>query len=157
MDPERHSAFKQGSPPAAVKPATTDLRENPTLVARLRRRLNYSLLGLVALAIPLGYLVAWGSYGFRLAFGQFSEWVHAVGRISTGLSQLLLLAMGVDSLSMSAASLLRVKWVVRSFTCSQAKKLLDEAWKLEDSGAVRALLHISLEEAGLGGLVHAGR
>ncbi|MCW8872179.1 MAG: chloride channel protein [Xanthomonadales bacterium] len=94
MDPERHSAFKQGSPPAAVKPATTDLRENPTLVARLRRRLNYSLLGLVALAIPLGYLVAWGSYGFRLAFGQFSEWVHAVGRISTGLSQLLLLAMG---------------------------------------------------------------
>ena len=73
------------------------------------------------------------------------------------VAALLLLAMGVDSLSMSAASLLRVKWVVRSFTCSQAKTLLEEVWKLEDSGAVRALLHISLEEAGLGGLVHAGR
>jgi len=63
-------------------------------VARIRRRLNYSLLGLVALAVPLGYLVAYGSYGFRLAFGQLSEWLHGVGRISTGLSQLLLLAFG---------------------------------------------------------------
>jgi CIC family chloride channel protein len=63
-------------------------------VARIRRRLNYSLLGLVALAVPLGYLVAYGSYGFRLAFGQLSEWLHGVGRISTGLSQLLLLAVG---------------------------------------------------------------
>jgi CIC family chloride channel protein len=94
MDPERNRVFEEGSPPVVVKPATIDLRENPTLVARLRRRLNYPLLGLVALAIPLGYLVAWGSYGFRLAFGQFSEWVHGVGRISTGLSQLLLLAVG---------------------------------------------------------------
>jgi len=75
-------------------PTNTELRENPTLVMRLRRRLNYSLLGLVALAIPLGVLVAYGSYGFRLAFGQFSTWVHGVGRISTGLSQLLLLAAG---------------------------------------------------------------
>ena len=63
-------------------------------MARIRRRLNYSLLGLVALAVPLGYLVAYGSYGFRLAFGQLSEWLHGVGRISTGLSQLLLLAVG---------------------------------------------------------------
>ena len=63
-------------------------------MARIRRRLNYSLLGLVALAVPLGYLVAYGSYGFRLAFGQLSEWLHGVGRISTGLSQLLLLAFG---------------------------------------------------------------
>lgn len=70
---------------------------------------------------------------------------------------LLLLAMGVDSLSMSAASLLRVKWVVRSFTQSQARKLLDEAWKLEEGSAVRALLNTSLQAAGLGGLVHAGR
>jgi len=73
------------------------------------------------------------------------------------VAALLLLAMGVDSLSMSAASLLRVKWVVRSFTLSQAQKLLDEAWKLEDGGAVRALLQASLEAAGLGGLIHAGR
>ena len=73
------------------------------------------------------------------------------------VAALLLLAMGVDSLSMSAASLLRVKWVVRSFTQSQARKLLDEAWKLEEGSAVRALLNTSLQAAGLGGLVHAGR
>jgi phosphotransferase system enzyme I (PtsP) len=32
---------------------------------------------------------------------------------------LLLLGMGVDSLSMSAVSLLRVKWAMHSFTQSQ--------------------------------------
>ena len=74
--------------------AKTQLRESHTLVARLRRRLNYPLLGLIALAVPLGYLVAYGSYGFRLAFGLFSEWVHGVGRVSTGLSQIMLLAVG---------------------------------------------------------------
>jgi len=94
MNPDKKSVFEESLPPAEMEPTTTDLRENPNLVARLRRRLNYPLLGLVALAIPLGYLVAWGSYGFRLAFGQFSEWVHGVGRFSTGLSQMLLLAAG---------------------------------------------------------------
>jgi CIC family chloride channel protein len=94
MNPDRKSVCDGRSEPAGTTPPTTELRENPTLVARLRRRFNYSLLGLVALAIPLGVLVAYGSYGFRLAFGQFSTWVHGVGRISTGLSQLLLLAAG---------------------------------------------------------------
>jgi phosphotransferase system enzyme I (PtsP) len=70
---------------------------------------------------------------------------------------LLLLGMGVDSLSMSSASLLRVKWAVRSFSMSQVKILLDEAWELEDASAVHSLLHNALEEAGLGGLVRAGR
>ena len=73
------------------------------------------------------------------------------------VAALLLLGMGVDSLSMSAASLLRVKWVVRSFTQAQAQELLDEVWELEEGGAVRALVRASLEAAGLGGLVHAGR
>jgi len=70
---------------------------------------------------------------------------------------LLLLGMGVDSLSMSAASLLRVKWAVRSFSMQEVQALLDEAWAFEDAGAVRALLHSTLEGAGLGGLVRAGR
>ncbi len=70
---------------------------------------------------------------------------------------LLLLGMGVDSLSMSSASLLRVKWVLRSFNSDKVKALLEEVWALEDPAAVRALLHTSLIEAGLGGLVHAGR
>jgi phosphotransferase system enzyme I (PtsP) len=70
---------------------------------------------------------------------------------------LLLLGMGVDSLSMSAASLLRVKWAVRSFTQVQMRALLEETDLLEDGAAVRAVLHRSLEDAGLGGLVRAGR
>ena len=70
---------------------------------------------------------------------------------------LLLLGMGVDSLSMSSASLLRVKWAVRSFSMPELQALLDEAWKFEDASEVRALLHNTLEKAGLGGLVRAGR
>jgi phosphotransferase system enzyme I (PtsP) len=70
---------------------------------------------------------------------------------------LLLLGMGIDSLSMSAASLLRVKWVVRSFSQGQARALLDEALQLEDGKAVRDLVHRSLERTGLGGLIRAGR
>ncbi len=70
---------------------------------------------------------------------------------------LLLLGMGVDSLSMSSASLLRVKWAVRSFSMPEVQNLLDEVWEFEDASAVRTLLHRTLEEAGLGGLVRAGR
>jgi len=70
---------------------------------------------------------------------------------------LLLLGMGIDSLSMSAASLLRVKWAVRTFSLAQMQDLLAEIDELEDGAAVRSLLHRSLEDAGLGGLVRAGR
>ncbi len=73
---------------------TALLHDVPGLAARIRRHFNYSLFGLMLLAIPVGYLVAYGSYGFQLAFGLFSEWVHSVGRVSTGLSQMLLLAAG---------------------------------------------------------------
>ena len=74
--------------------ANGELREANSLALRIRRHFNFSLLGLVLLAIPIGYLVAYGSYGFRLAVGLISEWVHEVGRASTGLSQMLLLAAG---------------------------------------------------------------
>ena len=70
---------------------------------------------------------------------------------------LLLLGMGVDSLSMSSASLLRVKWAVRSFTQARMQELLEEVQSFEDGVAVRVVLYRSLEEAGLGGLIRAGR
>lgn len=70
---------------------------------------------------------------------------------------LLLLGMGIDSLSMSAASLLRVKWALRSFSRAHMQSLLEEVQKLEDGMAVRGLLYRQLEEAGLGGLIRAGR
>jgi CIC family chloride channel protein len=99
---EREQAAESGSngpgvdgTAAAADPSITpELRESPTLAARLRRRLNYPQLGLIALAVPMGYLVAYGSYGFRLAFGMFGAWIHGAGRVSTGMAQLLLLAAG---------------------------------------------------------------
>jgi len=65
--------------------------------------------------------------------------------------------MGVDSLSMSATSLLRIKWVIRTMSQTTATELLQAALKLDNPGAVRALLRDKLEQAGLGGLVRAGR
>jgi phosphotransferase system enzyme I (PtsP) len=99
------------------------------------------------------------------AIHQVIRDAHAVGRpvsvcgemAGDPAAALLLMGMGVDSLSMSAASLLRIKWVVRSFTLAQMQELVEEADRLEDGVAVRALLCRSLEDAGLGGLVRAGR
>jgi phosphotransferase system enzyme I (PtsP) len=72
-------------------------------------------------------------------------------------SAILLMGMGVDSLSMSVANLPRIKWVVRNFTSGRAKRLLSEALSYETADAIRANLNAVLEEAGLGGLVRAGR
>lgn len=69
----------------------------------------------------------------------------------------LLLAMGLDSLSMSASSLPRVKWMVRNFTRTHARQLLEDVLAMEDVRAIRAHLNAALDQAGLGGLVRAGR
>lgn len=69
-------------------------RESKSVAERVRRQLNYSLLGLSSLAITLGILVAYGSYGFRLSYRLFDQWVHEAGHISPGLSQMLLLTAG---------------------------------------------------------------
>ena len=70
---------------------------------------------------------------------------------------LMLLAMGISSLSMSASSLLRVKWVLRSFSRRSAKNLLQQALTMEDPKAIRRLLSLALERKGLGGLIRAGK
>jgi phosphotransferase system enzyme I (PtsP) len=70
---------------------------------------------------------------------------------------ILLLGMGIDNLSMSAANLPRVKWVIRSFTRRRARSLLKEALSFEYAHSVRSYLNAALEDAGLGGLVRAGR
>ncbi len=73
------------------------------------------------------------------------------------LASLLLLGMGVDALSMSAGSLLKVKWVIRSFSRSRARQLLEVVLRMEEPGQVRRFLEASLEEMGLGGLVRPGK
>lgn len=70
---------------------------------------------------------------------------------------LLLMGMGVDSLSMSLGNLLKIKWVIRSFTHREARELLREVLHLEDAQQVRQRINAALDERGLGGLVRAGR
>ncbi|MCB1864603.1 MAG: phosphoenolpyruvate--protein phosphotransferase [Chromatiales bacterium] len=73
------------------------------------------------------------------------------------VSAILLVGMGVDELSMSGGNLLRVKAVVRAIRQTQARALLDSVLALETGNDVRHVVRAALEEAGLGGLVRAGR
>ncbi|PWG61031.1 phosphoenolpyruvate--protein phosphotransferase [Sediminicurvatus halobius] len=70
---------------------------------------------------------------------------------------LLLLAMGMDGLSMSSAGLLRVKWAVRTVPYRDARRLLDRALGMEYPSEVRRLTNETLEAHGLGGLIRAGK
>lgn len=70
---------------------------------------------------------------------------------------LLLLAMGFDSLSMSAFSLARMKWVIRQFTIKKASKLLQEVLSMESGVMIRCHMELALEQVGLGGLIRAGK
>jgi phosphotransferase system enzyme I (PtsP) len=69
----------------------------------------------------------------------------------------LLIAMGFDSLSLSLTRLSRIKWVIRTFRMSKARKLLDEVVAMDDAIEIRGHMELSLEEAGLGGLITTGR
>jgi phosphotransferase system enzyme I (PtsP) len=70
---------------------------------------------------------------------------------------LLLLGMGVHSLSLSAGDLPRIKWVIRSFSQTHAQQLLDETLRYDKPGLIREVLTQALEHAGLGGLVRPGK
>lgn len=73
------------------------------------------------------------------------------------MGAILLLGMGVDILSMSAGSVPRIKWVLRTMTHADAQDLLAEALNCHRPSEIRQLLYQALHERGLGGLVRAGR
>ncbi len=73
------------------------------------------------------------------------------------IATVLLMGLGVDSLSMSAGSLMKVKWVVRSFSVARARQLLHAALRMEDAAQVRRFIEKALDEMGLGGLFRPGR
>jgi phosphotransferase system enzyme I (PtsP) len=73
------------------------------------------------------------------------------------MAAVLLLGMGVHSLSMGAGSLLRVKWVIRSMSRSRAREVLSVALQCENAACVRRLLLEALDDVGLGGLVRPGK
>lgn len=70
---------------------------------------------------------------------------------------ILLLAIGFDALSMNPNRLPRMKWVIRQFTIKQARQLLDEVLEMDDPIEIRGHMELALEEAGMGGLIRAGR
>ncbi len=90
---------------------------------------------------------------------------HSVGKpvsvcgemASDPIAAALLVGMGIDSLSMSTASLTRVKWVIRNLTTTQAKQYLDDVLLMEEASAIRNYMNRKMEDLGLGGLVRAGR
>lgn len=73
------------------------------------------------------------------------------------LGALLLMGMGLNSLSMNIGSLLRVKRVIRSFTKEDAINIMSRALTMEDGSEVRSMLRQELEHAGLGGLIRPGK
>jgi len=88
----------------------------------------------------------------------FNRPVNVCGEMAGNpLASLLLLGMGVDSLSMSAGSLLRVKRVIRSFSRARARQLLQAALRMEEAVQIRRLMEGALEDMGLGGLIRAGK
>jgi phosphotransferase system enzyme I (PtsP) len=70
-------------------------------------------------------------------------------------SAILLLGMGLETFSMSAAAVLRIKWMIRSFSSQRAKQVLYRAMRMECAGTVRTMLDDELGRAGLGELVLA--
>lgn len=84
--------------------------------------------------------------------------VSICGEMATDpASAILLLAMGFDAFSMSGSCLLQIKWVIRNFSLTEAKKLLEEVLIMDDAVEIRHHIEQALEEAGLGTLMRAGR
>lgn len=73
------------------------------------------------------------------------------------VATLVLLGMGLDCLSMNVSSLLRIKRVIRNFTQERAREILQKVLPMEEARSVRKYLTQILEDAGMGGLVRAGK
>ena len=72
------------------------------------------------------------------------------------LGVMALMGMGIESLSMSAGSLLRAKKVIRSFNRGELVELFNEAKEMDDAQDVKDFYIERLDEKELGGLIRAG-
>ena len=70
---------------------------------------------------------------------------------------LLLMALGVDTLSMSLGNLFKIKWLIRTIPHRHAQELWAEVMQMDNAGPIRERLNGVLEEYGLGGLVRIGK
>jgi len=73
------------------------------------------------------------------------------------LFAILLIAVGADSLSLSAGDLPRIKKVIRSFSREHARDLWLQALQYDQIAPIRQLLTDEMEKRGLGGLIRPGR
>ena len=73
------------------------------------------------------------------------------------LGVMALLGAGIDSLSMSVGSLLKVKKVIKTFTMAEMATMFNAAVNMPDSSDVRAMYTEMLNQKGLGGLIRAGK
>ena len=69
----------------------------------------------------------------------------------------LLMAMGFDILSMNAASLLKVKSVIRSISRGAAQELLEQVMQMDDAKTVRSAVDLTLYNAGIERLLRSSR
>lgn len=89
--------------------------------------------------------------------------VHAVGKSVSICGEmagnpgaaLLLMAMGYDVLSMNATNLLKVKSVLRNFSMSQARDLLERVLEEDSTEAVKAMIDFELYNAGIDRLLRS--
>ena len=72
------------------------------------------------------------------------------------LGAVLLMGMGYRVLSMSAASLMRVKAMLRQITLQEAEGLIQHVLGFQDSAAIRAYLEEALDRPGLSALFRPG-
>ncbi|HJN95714.1 MAG TPA: phosphoenolpyruvate--protein phosphotransferase [Gammaproteobacteria bacterium] len=69
----------------------------------------------------------------------------------------LLMAMGFDILSMNAATLLKVKSVIRSVSLEAAQDLLDQVMQMDDAQMIRSAVDLTLYNAGVDRLLRSSR
>ena len=75
---------------------------------------------------------------------------------SEPMAVLMLVGMGLDSLSLSAFNLPKIKWVIRSVPHAVCVQLYRKALRRHDGQGVRKLLEPALREYGLDALIGAG-
>lgn len=73
---------------------------------------------------------------------------------SDPLAALLLIGLGVRTLSMSAAQLPRIKWMIRKLPLARMEVLAHNMLKQRDSAAIRSLVSAELKSMGLEDLAH---
>ncbi|MDP2226730.1 MAG: phosphoenolpyruvate--protein phosphotransferase [Moraxellaceae bacterium] len=66
---------------------------------------------------------------------------------------ILLVAMGFDSLSMSASNLLRVRKAIRTIPFIQARSLLEQVMQVDNAAVIKSLVEFELEDLGLMDLI----